>query len=367
MKEDNISFLADILETLDSPLASIVSALERYKHTGVESSDLSLATQIGLRVALTRRLFTDSFDYISRARHYLDLPDFLDLLTHTIIPAQQPRQAGGQERGPHPRRQDPPEIARIRRDVSATSACRRPGTSPRTPCSTSSITTTSRTSTTGSTSSTDQIRQEYPHIVQVFKNSRFPPEIVQGLSMALDDLGDRPLIVRSSSLLEDRSGSAFSGKYKSLFLANSRGEAGAPRGPPGRDRRGLRLRLRSRSHRVPRRARTSRPSRGDGDHDPGGGRNPGRAVLPAGLVRRGLQQQRVPLVSPDPAGGRTRPACSRPGDAGGGSGQRRLPGPHRARPAGAAGQRHAGRGGALFPRSASMSSTWRPRPSRPSR
>ena len=28
----------------------------------------------------------------------------------------------------------------------------------------------------------DQVRQEYPHIVQVFKNARFPPEIVQGLS-----------------------------------------------------------------------------------------------------------------------------------------------------------------------------------------
>ena len=56
--------------------------------------------------------------------------------------------------------------------------------------------------------------------MQVFKNSRFPPEIVKGLSIALDDLGDRPLIVRSSSLLEDRVGSAFSGKYKSLFLAN---------------------------------------------------------------------------------------------------------------------------------------------------
>ena len=38
--------------------------------------------------------------------------------------------------------------------------------------------------------------------------------------MALDDLGDRPIIVRSSSLLEDRMGTAFSGKYKSLFLAN---------------------------------------------------------------------------------------------------------------------------------------------------
>ena len=43
---------------------------------------------------------------------------------------------------------------------------------------------------------------------------------MKGLAVALDDIGDKPLIVRSSSLLEDRIGSAFSGKYKSLFLAN---------------------------------------------------------------------------------------------------------------------------------------------------
>ena len=66
----------------------------------------------------------------------------------------------------------------------------------------------------------DQVRREYPHVIQVFKNSHFSPEIVKGLSLALDDFGDRPLIVRSSSLLEDRVGAAFSGKYKSLFLAN---------------------------------------------------------------------------------------------------------------------------------------------------
>ena len=40
------------------------------------------------------------------------------------------------------------------------------------------------------------------------------------MSPCLDDLGDCPIIVRSSSLLEDRVGSTFSGKYKSLFLAN---------------------------------------------------------------------------------------------------------------------------------------------------
>ena len=66
----------------------------------------------------------------------------------------------------------------------------------------------------------DQVRLEYPHLVALFKSSSFPSELAKGLSLALDDLGDRPIIVRSSSLLEDRAGSAFSGKYKSLFLGN---------------------------------------------------------------------------------------------------------------------------------------------------
>ena len=61
---------------------------------------------------------------------------------------------------------------------------------------------------------------EYPQIIQLFKNSYFPPDILRGLSMALDDIGEKPIIVRSSSLLEDRLGTSFSGKYKSLFLAN---------------------------------------------------------------------------------------------------------------------------------------------------
>jgi predicted nucleotidyltransferase len=65
-----------------------------------------------------------------------------------------------------------------------------------------------------------QVRQDYPHTVRVFKNSVFPSEIVARLAEVLDELENRPLIVRSSSLLEDRSGAVFSGKYKSLFLAN---------------------------------------------------------------------------------------------------------------------------------------------------
>jgi hypothetical protein len=68
--------------------------------------------------------------------------------------------------------------------------------------------------------SLEQVRMEYPHIVQTFRTALFPDEIVKGLSMALDDLEGRPLIVRSSSLLEDCFTVAFPRKYKSVFLAN---------------------------------------------------------------------------------------------------------------------------------------------------
>ena len=66
----------------------------------------------------------------------------------------------------------------------------------------------------------EEIRIEYPNIIRLMKNAEFPPEILKSLSVALDDFGDNPLIVRSSSVLEDQIGAAFSGKYKSLFLAN---------------------------------------------------------------------------------------------------------------------------------------------------
>jgi phosphoenolpyruvate synthase/pyruvate phosphate dikinase len=65
-----------------------------------------------------------------------------------------------------------------------------------------------------------QVRQEYPYVMHLFKSSPLPPETIKALSLALDDFGDLPLIVRSSSLLEDRMGASFAGKYKSLFIAN---------------------------------------------------------------------------------------------------------------------------------------------------
>jgi hypothetical protein len=65
-----------------------------------------------------------------------------------------------------------------------------------------------------------EIRDEYPVIVDAHLAGRFPPQIVDRLRLVLKSMGTSPLIVRSSSLLEDNFGFAFAGKYNSYFCPN---------------------------------------------------------------------------------------------------------------------------------------------------
>ena len=51
-------------------------------------------------------------------------------------------------------------------------------------------------------------------------NGVFPPFIIEQFIVMLDYYGQSPIIVRSSSLLEDNYGNAFSGKYDSIFCTN---------------------------------------------------------------------------------------------------------------------------------------------------
>ena len=51
-------------------------------------------------------------------------------------------------------------------------------------------------------------------------NGRFPAEIREQFQEMIEYYGQSPIIVRSSSLLEDSFGNAFAGKYESIFLVN---------------------------------------------------------------------------------------------------------------------------------------------------
>jgi len=66
----------------------------------------------------------------------------------------------------------------------------------------------------------EQMRAEYPQIVDDFVRGAFPKDILESLQGILQEAGNRPLIVRSSSLLEDNFGTSFAGKYDSYFCPN---------------------------------------------------------------------------------------------------------------------------------------------------
>lgn len=66
----------------------------------------------------------------------------------------------------------------------------------------------------------EEIERDYPQIRQAYLAGRFPDYVVDQLRELLARVGQAPLIVRSSSLLEDNFGSAFAGKYDSFFLPN---------------------------------------------------------------------------------------------------------------------------------------------------
>jgi hypothetical protein len=65
-----------------------------------------------------------------------------------------------------------------------------------------------------------KMRSDYPRIVRDFVKGTFPEDILERLRVILDEAGKRPLIVRSSSLLEDNFGTSFAGKYDSFFCPN---------------------------------------------------------------------------------------------------------------------------------------------------
>ncbi len=219
VKDDNAGFLVEVVENQRTSVTDLAAALEKFQTSGMTDSGLTRSVQMGLRASLVRRFLTEDLDYINTAKHYLHVQDFCDIVQRVISTAGSRGKLGGKSSGLllayH--------IVRRSEDYADALGNIR-------------IPRTWYVSSDGLLAfldhnhlqdvhnrkylEIDQIRREYPHIVQAFKNSTFPQEILKGLTLALDDIGDRPLVVRSSSLLEDRIGSAFSGKYKSLFLAN---------------------------------------------------------------------------------------------------------------------------------------------------
>ncbi|MFC2092890.1 PEP/pyruvate-binding domain-containing protein [Bacteroidota bacterium] len=217
--EDKSSFLVNVIENPDSPISKISDAIERYHYLSQQGLELPTPREKGFQIALIRRLMTGQPRFISIAKQYISLDDFNELFHHLIHPVESHGRLGGKSSGLF-------LATRILKKLSDENELFRDIKTPKTWYITSDgildfINYNNLEDITEQKyKDIDQIRQEYPFVVDLFKNSSFSQEIIKNLSIALDDFGDVPLVIRSSSLLEDSMGAAFAGKYKSLFIAN---------------------------------------------------------------------------------------------------------------------------------------------------
>ncbi len=219
IKDSRSGFLIEALENQGSSLTELAQALTRFQHAALNDRELSRSIQVDLRAALTRRFLTDQLQFVGVAKNYIEVSDFQELTRRIICPNGSHGKVGGKGSGLFLAVQI---VRKSEEYAEALKEIRIPKTWYLTSDGLIDFIEYNRLGDLYDRKylEIDQVRREYPHIIQVFKNSHFSPEILKGLSIALDDFEERPIIVRSSSLLEDRVGASFSGKYKSLFLAN---------------------------------------------------------------------------------------------------------------------------------------------------
>jgi len=219
LKHEQFRFLSMAAEKRDVALVDISDAVHRFTRMPEEQRKLSPEERTGIRVALIRRFFSDDLHYINVVKSCAKVEDFAQVLSHTVGPALGNGKLGGKAAGLF-------RAQRILMNAKKDSIALRNLAVPKTwyIASDGSLDflhfNALEEMPTIKYRDPAEIRQEFPYLEQIFKNSALSPEIMAGLSLCLDDFGDKPLIVRSSSLLEDSVGSSFAGKYKSLFVAN---------------------------------------------------------------------------------------------------------------------------------------------------
>ncbi|RLE26137.1 MAG: pyruvate, phosphate dikinase [Acidobacteria bacterium] len=177
------------------------------------------ASIIGTRAALVRRLLTDQLPFIAVAKKYIRVRDFNYLLEHLVPTEGNQGRIGGKAAGlllarsilDHANRQ-----GRFDTEFKIPESYFVPSNGILEFIEHNHLEEVINVKY----QEIDEVREEFPLVERLFKSGAFPPILHKGLEEMLWTIGEKPLVIRSSSLLEDRIGHAFSGKYKSLFIAN---------------------------------------------------------------------------------------------------------------------------------------------------
>ncbi len=219
VQEEKAYPLIKAVDRINASVAEIVQLITRYKDSGADDALRYSPTEQWLIVALINRFLSDKLEFINVARPFFGIDDFHDIVSHLIFPEGSHGKIGGKGTGLFLAQKI---IEKAVEEIPALESVKVPKTWYISTDALKEFLHHNRLEELRVQKYKDlyEVRLDYPNIIQIMKNGEFPVAIVRSLAMVLDDMGEIPLIVRSSSLLEDQLGSAFSGKYKSLFLSN---------------------------------------------------------------------------------------------------------------------------------------------------
>lgn len=218
IQEDKLGTLSHIINR-NLPLADVDDAMRRYFSMSPQYLDSSQPSNLGIKISLIRRFLSKNTEYINIAKELLRIKDFLDILEYVIYCDKSRGRLGGKSARIF---LTDKIIDRGKTENNLLDCIKIPKT---------------RFITTDviihfmhynnfddifeqKYKRSNQIKVEYPYFIHLFKNGHFPEDISKNLMTVLDDFNDFPLIVRSSSLLDDRTDISFSGLYRSTFLSN---------------------------------------------------------------------------------------------------------------------------------------------------
>ena len=219
MRQDKARPLLLMSQKTGISLVEITAELNRFFDQTDFETAISPEDKMSIKTALIRRFFTERLEYVNVAKTAFELEDFANILEHMVGPAQGSGKLGGKASGVLLAEKLIKE--EMKKDTVLTNIAF-PMNWYITSDTILSFIHYNDLDEVTHVKYLDplEIRQEQPFLEQIFKNSSFPFEIIEGLKKIVRDFEDKPLIVRSSSLLEDNFGYAFSGKYKSLFVPN---------------------------------------------------------------------------------------------------------------------------------------------------
>jgi hypothetical protein len=210
---------ARLAEDPDTPIAALRAKVHEFLDLAPGEAFAPPEDVLGIRAALVRRLLTDQLDFIAVAKDYIKVGEFGEVLDHIIPTEGNQGRLGGKAAGlilAHSILQRAGENGRLRGNYRVPTSYFLPSNGILEFIEYNGL----EDLINVKYKAIEEVREEFPLVERLFKNGSLPPTIREGLRDMLGKVGETPLVVRSSSLLEDRIGHAFSGKYKSLFIAN---------------------------------------------------------------------------------------------------------------------------------------------------